>query len=53
MSRINTGHALDFNRRQGRVGHLFQNRYKAVPIEDDAQLRVVVLHAWLERGEAH
>ena len=42
MSRINTGHALHFNRRHGRVGHLFQNRYKAVPIEDDAQLRAVI-----------
>ena len=42
MARINTGHALYFNRRHGRVGHLFQNRYKAVPIEDDAQLRAVI-----------
>jgi len=39
MARIATGYALYFNRRHGRVGHLFQNRYHAEPIEDDAHLR--------------
>lgn len=39
MARIATGHALYFNRRHQRVGHLFQNRYKARPIEGDAHLR--------------
>jgi len=39
MARIATGYALYFNRRHGRVGHLFQNRYNATPIEDDAHLR--------------
>ena len=52
MSRVNTGHALYFNRRHGRVGHLFQNRYKAVPIEDDAQLRVVIRYVHANPLEA-
>jgi REP element-mobilizing transposase RayT len=39
MARINTAYAMHFNRRHERVGHLFQNRYGAVLIEDDAHLR--------------
>jgi len=39
MARIATGYALYFNRRHGRVGHLFQNRYHATPIEDDNHFR--------------
>jgi len=38
MARLNTGYAGYFNRRYARVGHLFQNRYKSRPVEDDADL---------------
>ena len=30
MRRLMTGHAVRFNRRHGRKGHLFQNRYKSI-----------------------
>jgi REP element-mobilizing transposase RayT len=39
MARINTAYGLAFNRRHQRVGHLFQNRYGAKPILDEAHLR--------------
>jgi REP element-mobilizing transposase RayT len=39
MARINTAYAMHFNRRHGRPGHLFQNRYGAELIEDDGYLR--------------
>ena len=30
MRRLLTGYAIRFNRRHGRTGHLFQNRYKSI-----------------------
>ena len=38
MARLNSRHAQRFNRQQDRVGHLFQDRYKGVRIEDDGAL---------------
>jgi len=38
MRRLMTGHAVTFNRRHRRAGHLFQNRYKSVVCEEDAYL---------------
>ena len=38
MSRLNTHHAQRFNRRNDRVGHLFQGRYRAELIEDECGL---------------
>ena len=35
MRRILTGYAVSFNRRHKRVGHLFQNRYKSILVEED------------------
>ena len=35
MSRLLTGHATAFNRRHGRNGHLFQNRYKSILCQQD------------------
>ena len=35
MRRLLTGHAVTFNLRHGRVGHLFQNRYKSVVCEEE------------------
>lgn len=36
MSRLLTGHSGYFNRRHDRSGHLFQNRYKSLVVDEDA-----------------
>src|SRR5512146_3379281 len=38
MKRLLTGYVVNFNRRQHRYGHLFQNRYKSIVCEDDPYL---------------
>jgi REP element-mobilizing transposase RayT len=38
MARLGSRHAQRFNRANERVGHLFQDRYKAVPVEGDSAL---------------
>jgi REP-associated tyrosine transposase len=38
MRRLLTGYAVRFNRRHGRYGHLFQNRYKSILCEEDGGL---------------
>jgi REP element-mobilizing transposase RayT len=38
MRRLLTGHAVSFNRRHQRVGHLFQNRYHSILCEEDSYL---------------
>ena len=35
MRRLLTGHAVSFNRRHKRQGHLFQNRYKSILCQED------------------
>jgi putative transposase len=35
MGRLLTGYASQFNRRHGRYGHLFQNRYKSVLCQEE------------------
>jgi putative transposase len=35
MRRLMTGHAVRFNLRYGRSGHLFQNRYKSIVVEEE------------------
>lgn len=35
MRRLMTGHAVGFNLRHGRKGHLFQNRYKSIVVEEE------------------
>ncbi|MBW2064632.1 MAG: transposase [Deltaproteobacteria bacterium] len=35
MRRMLTGYAVSFNRRHGRHGHLFQNRYKSILCQED------------------
>ena len=42
MKRINTSYAYYFNKRYGKIGHLFQDRFKSETIENDAQLLAVV-----------
>ena len=41
MHRLHGLYAQAFNRRHGRCGHLFQGRYGAVEVRDDAQLWTV------------
>lgn len=38
MKRVNTSYAYYFNKRYIRVGHLFQDRFKSEPIENDEYL---------------
>ncbi len=47
MRSLLTGYAGAFNRRHQRVGHLFQNRYKSVVVEEDAYLWELVRYLHL------
>jgi len=47
MRRLLTGYAGTFNRRHKRVGHLFQNRYKSIVVEEDAYFRELVRYIHL------
>ena len=42
LRKILSAYALQFNRRHGRTGHLFQGRFFSEPVEDDAYLMMVV-----------
>ncbi len=42
MQRIQGQYAQGFNRRHKQSGHLFQGRFEAVPVDDDAQLWAVI-----------
>jgi len=44
MRRVLTGYALTYNRR---VGHLFQNRYKSIVVEEDPYFRELVRYIHL------
>lgn len=47
MRRVLTGYAVKFNRRHGRKGHLFQNRYKSVVCQEDSYLKELVRYIHL------
>ena len=47
MRRVLTGYALAYNRRHHRVGHLFQNRYKSIVVEEEAYLLELVRYIHL------
>jgi REP element-mobilizing transposase RayT len=47
MRRLLTGHAVNFNRRYRRHGHLFQNRYKSILCQEEAYLRELVRYIHL------
>jgi REP element-mobilizing transposase RayT len=47
MARIGTGYAQAFNRRHDRAGHLFQNRYKSILVDDENQLLALVRYVHL------
>ena len=44
ISRVlrDTGYAMIFNRKNGRVGHVFQDRYKSEVVESDQYLLQVI-----------
>ena len=48
MRRLNGAYSQEFNRRHGRVGHLFQGRYKSIIVDRESYLlelcRYVVLN---------
>jgi REP element-mobilizing transposase RayT len=55
VRRLGVRYAGWFNEKYGRVGHLFQDRFRSVPVETDAQLVTLVRYVWnnpLEAGIA-
>lgn len=46
VKRVGVRYVYWFNRKYGRVGHLFQDRFKSVPVEDDAHLVVLLRYVW-------
>ena len=53
MRRLLTGYAQAYNRRHRRIGHLFQNRYKSIVVEEDAYFRELVRYIHLNPLRAH
>jgi len=47
MRSLLTGYAGTFNRRHKRIGHLFQNRYKSIVVEEDVYLLELVRYLHL------
>ena len=47
MRRLLTGYAIGFNRKHGRFGHLFQNRYKSIICDLDSYLLELVRYLHL------
>jgi len=47
MKRLLTGYVVNFNRRYRRVGHLLQNRYKSIVVEDEPYLLEVTRYIHL------
>jgi len=47
MRRLLTGYAVVFNRKYGRAGHLFQNRYKSIVCEEEPYLLELVRYIHL------
>ena len=47
MRRLLTGHAVYYNRRHRRHGHLFQNRYKSILCQEETYLRELIRYIHL------
>ena len=47
MRRLLTGYAIRFNRRHGRSGHVFQNRYRSILCQEDIYLKELVRYIHL------
>jgi len=52
MQRILTGYAATFNLRHGRVGHLFQSRFKSILCQQDAYFKELVRYIHLNPPRA-
>lgn len=46
IKRLGVSYAGRFNRRYGRVGHLFQGRFRSLPVEDDSYFVTVARYIW-------
>lgn len=46
MKRLGIRYAAWFNRKYGRVGHLFQDRFKSVPVETDEYFITLLRYVW-------
>ena len=53
MRRFLTGYAITYNRRHRRHGHLFQNRYKSIVVEEDTYFQELVRYIHLNPIRAH
>lgn len=47
MQRVMTGHAVSYNRRYRRKGHLFQNRFKSIVVEEEPYFMELVRYIHL------
>lgn len=47
MRRLMTGYAVAFNKRYSRQGHLFQNRYKSIVVDEESYLLALVRYIHL------
>jgi putative transposase len=52
MHRLQGGYAQRFNRRHGSTGHVFERRFGAVPVKDDAQLQIAAAYIALNPASA-
>ncbi|MFI5318423.1 MAG: transposase, partial [Myxococcota bacterium] len=52
MASLETGFAQRFNRRHGRAGHLVQNRFRSILVEDDSYLAAVIAYVFRNPIEA-
>ena len=48
MRKVLTGFAMSYNKRHGRVGHLFQNRYKSILCEREVYLIRLIRYIHLD-----
>ena len=52
IKRLGVRYAGWFNRKYGRVGHLFQDRFRSEPVEDDGYFVSVIRYVWDNPVEA-
>jgi REP element-mobilizing transposase RayT len=52
VKRLGVRYAGWFNRKYGRVGHLFQDRFRSLPVDDDAYLVTLLRYVWANPVEA-
>lgn len=52
MKRVGVRYASWFNRKYGRVGHLFQDRFRSLPVETDEYFVALLRYVWNNPVEA-